>query len=282
MLELFRRPAGEGDAVGRHQRAVPALRPVVHRQLPAHHHTDWRKNTSTQEIDFCQIYGLVGAQDPAAALDGGRPAEVAADRRRGVPAVPLRAHARAAATRSSPSSRGCTTRTGCSTSSWPASPTGRRTSFFAVGLEHGNSTAGSTALDVLFLREHNRIAGLLARVRAGPGAARLGPRMSAADLDERLFQTTRLIMIVLLLKIVVEEYIRHIAPFDPPLETRPGHGRRTSDGTGPTGSPSSSTCSTAGTCWCPTTVTTDEGPVDCQDLPPRQQRARHRRAGWSG
>ena len=35
--------------------------------------------------------------------------------------------------------------------------------FFAVGLEHGNSTIGSTALDVLMVREHNRIAGLLAR-----------------------------------------------------------------------------------------------------------------------
>jgi prostaglandin-endoperoxide synthase 2 len=46
--------------------------------------------------------------------------------------------------------------------------------------------------------------------------------MSAADLDERLFQTTRLIMTVLLLKIVVEEYIRHIAPHDPPLQVVPG------------------------------------------------------------
>jgi prostaglandin-endoperoxide synthase 2 len=46
--------------------------------------------------------------------------------------------------------------------------------------------------------------------------------MPADDLDERLFQTTRLIMTVLLLKLVVEEYIRHIAPHDPPLQVRPG------------------------------------------------------------
>jgi prostaglandin-endoperoxide synthase 2 len=46
--------------------------------------------------------------------------------------------------------------------------------------------------------------------------------MSDEELDERLFQTTRLIMLVLLLKIVVEEYIRHIAPFDPPLKVLPG------------------------------------------------------------
>jgi prostaglandin-endoperoxide synthase 2 len=46
--------------------------------------------------------------------------------------------------------------------------------------------------------------------------------MPADQLDERLFQTTRLIMTVLLLKLVVEEYIRHIAPHDPPLQVVPG------------------------------------------------------------
>jgi prostaglandin-endoperoxide synthase 2 len=95
--------------------------------------------------------------------------------------------------------------------------------FFAVGLEHGNSTIGSTALDVLMVREHNRIAGLLAQ-EYGQGKLRPAwePDMPADQLDERLFQTTRLIMTVLLLKLVVEEYIRHIAPHDPPLQVRPG------------------------------------------------------------
>jgi prostaglandin-endoperoxide synthase 2 len=46
--------------------------------------------------------------------------------------------------------------------------------------------------------------------------------MSPAEVDERIFQTTRMIMIVLELKIVVEEYIRHIAPYDPPLKVVPG------------------------------------------------------------
>jgi prostaglandin-endoperoxide synthase 2 len=46
--------------------------------------------------------------------------------------------------------------------------------------------------------------------------------MSDAELDERLFQTTRMIMTVLELKLVVEEYIRHIAPHDPPLQVVPG------------------------------------------------------------
>ncbi len=55
-------------------------------------------------------------------------------------------------------------------------------------------------LNVLFLREHNRIAGVLAA------------EYPAWD-DERLFQTARNILIVLLIKIVIEEYINHITPY---------------------------------------------------------------------
>jgi prostaglandin-endoperoxide synthase 2 len=59
---------------------------------------------------------------------------------------------------------------------------------------------GFTLLNTLFLREHNRVAGALAD--AYPGWD-----------DERLFQTARTIMIVLLIKIVIEEYINHITPY---------------------------------------------------------------------
>jgi prostaglandin-endoperoxide synthase 2 len=77
-----------------------------------------------------------------------------------------------------------------------------------VGLEHGNATIGSTILNTVFLREHNRVAGLLAS------------EYPDWD-DDRLFETTRMIMIVLELKLVVEEYIRHIGPFDFAIETIP-------------------------------------------------------------
>ena len=50
---------------------------------------DFRQNTSTQEIDLCQIYGLGPDADADAALVERRPAEEPADRRRGVPGVPL-------------------------------------------------------------------------------------------------------------------------------------------------------------------------------------------------
>jgi prostaglandin-endoperoxide synthase 2 len=79
---------------------------------------------------------------------------------------------------------------------------------FAVGLEHGNSVIGHAMFNVLFLREHNRIARALVA-------------QNAKWDDERLFQTARNILIVILLKLVVEEYIVHIGPFDFPLEAVP-------------------------------------------------------------
>ena len=81
---------------------------------------------------------------------------------------------------------------------------------FAFGGERSNTQTGFAMFNTLFLREHNRVAGELAKEN---------PTWD----DERLFQTARNVMIVLLMKIVVEEYINHIAPYhfrfqvDPPI-----------------------------------------------------------------
>jgi prostaglandin-endoperoxide synthase 2 len=74
----------------------------------------------------------------------------------------------------------------------------RRRKAYATGLERGNSTIGYAAISTLFLREHNRICADLAAQHTGWD-------------DERLFQTARMINIVLLMKVVVEDYINHIA-----------------------------------------------------------------------
>ncbi|CAG8866454.1 peroxidase family protein [Pseudomonas fluorescens] len=75
---------------------------------------------------------------------------------------------------------------------------GRRRKAYATGLERGNSSIGYVAISTLFMREHNRICDNLRMVN------------STWD-DERLFQTARMINIVLLMKVVIEDYINHIA-----------------------------------------------------------------------
>jgi prostaglandin-endoperoxide synthase 2 len=71
---------------------------------------------------------------------------------------------------------------------------------FAFAGERANTTPYTAMLNILFLREHNRIAGLLEAAHTDWD-------------DERVFQTARNINTVLLIKIVIEEYINHIAPY---------------------------------------------------------------------
>ena len=82
----------------------------------------------------------------------------------------------------------------------PAPPLERKTKLFAMGVERANNQVGFVMLNTLFLREHNRVCKLLSNAH---------PTWD----DERLFQTTRCILIVMLIRIVVEEYINHITPY---------------------------------------------------------------------
>ena len=75
----------------------------------------------------------------------------------------------------------------------------QRALLFAVGGDRVNAAPQIAMVHTLLLREHNRLAGLIEK--ANP----------AWD-DERVFQTTRNSMIVMFIKIVVEEYINHISP----------------------------------------------------------------------
>ncbi len=74
----------------------------------------------------------------------------------------------------------------------------RKYKLYATGLERGNSSIGYVAISTLFMREHNRICKELKKIN------------SHWD-DERLFQTARMINNVILMKIVVNDYINHIA-----------------------------------------------------------------------
>lgn len=87
------------------------------------------------------------------------------------------------------------------------SPEGKKT-LFAVGGDRVNAAPQTAMMNTLFLREHNRLAGLLEK--ANPGWD-----------DERVFETARNIVIVTFIKIVVEEYINHINTTEFPLQADP-------------------------------------------------------------
>ncbi|MFY9294088.1 MAG: peroxidase family protein [Methylorubrum rhodinum] len=174
------------------------------------HPVDPRRNTSNHEIDLCQLYGL---DEPSTwALREGRhgrmKARKGADGRDLPPFLfkneaidlqfydpdPLR-------------ETGLSYLRGGRLESWvnaiesalpgALSAPDRRPYVYAFGLDRGGSTVAYSVFNILFLREHNRIAGELAKQY---------PNWD----DNRLFETARLINIRQVLDIVVNDYIRHI------------------------------------------------------------------------
>lgn len=79
-------------------------------------------------------------------------------------------------------------------------PADRKATLFAMGVERANVQLGYVMLTTLCVREHNRLCEVLAK--------------SYPDWDdERLFQTARNILMVMILNIIMEEYIFHITPY---------------------------------------------------------------------
>lgn len=78
-------------------------------------------------------------------------------------------------------------------------PVTLRSKLFATGGDRVNSAPQVAMINTLFLREHNRL------------AREIGKAHPSWD-DERVFQTARNALIVLFIKVVVEEYINHISP----------------------------------------------------------------------
>lgn len=168
---------------------------------------DRRQNTSNHEIDYCQIYGLDGwTTNRLRERQGGRMLlennlmprlidEHGAVRERFHEIGYIRAR-RAMETGQQPGAS-LKAALGGSLGEDPLSDA-RWTRMYAAGLERGNSTILYTAISTMCLREHNLVAGELAK---------LHPEWD----DDRLFETTRLVMIRNVLQIVVEDYINHIA-----------------------------------------------------------------------
>jgi prostaglandin-endoperoxide synthase 2 len=171
-------------------------------------HTDFRRNTSNHEIDLCQVYGLTERQtNLLRAREGGRLASqlIGGDE---YPPFLFKPRKPGERPRIKPRFRGLHDEAWLVDTVLGDAPDERLDSVFAVGLEHGNSTIGNTVMNVVFLREHNRVARLLEAHH---------PDWD----DDRLFETARNVCIALLVKLVVEEYIKHIGPFDFPVEAVP-------------------------------------------------------------
>ncbi|MEM0905745.1 MAG: peroxidase family protein [Pseudomonadota bacterium] len=79
-------------------------------------------------------------------------------------------------------------------------PLEQKRTIFAFAGERSNSTPFTAAMTTLFLREHNRIADNIAA------------QEPSWD-DDRVFEVSRNTMIAMLIKVVIEEYINHIAPY---------------------------------------------------------------------
>ncbi|MGK8557072.1 peroxidase family protein [Nocardia gipuzkoensis] len=169
---------------------------------------EYQRNTSNHEIDLCQIYGLTeektsmlrsetGGRLKTQHIDGEEFPEFLFERRQPGASLVIK-----------PEFKDLHDEEFLMKFILDGAPEEHKDTMFAVGLEHGNSTIGQTMLNTVFFREHNRIARILEQEY---------PKWD----NDRLFDTTRNIMIVILLKLVIEQYIRHIAPFDFPIETVP-------------------------------------------------------------
>ena len=77
----------------------------------------------------------------------------------------------------------------------------QKAKLFATGLERSNAILGHNVIGTLFLREHNSICDML--------------KQNFSDWDDaRLFHTARIINTVILMKLVIEDYVNHIAGLD--------------------------------------------------------------------
>ncbi|MFE1602033.1 cytochrome P450 [Methylobacterium sp. ID0610] len=161
---------------------------------------DIRRNTSNHEIDLCQIYGLSPAD--TALLRSHQDGRLKSQMIDGEEYPPFLFDAAGERVRpeflglSYVNEDGTGYRNPILGENFDT-PERRRT-LFAAGLERGNSTIFYSALNTIFLREHNR---LCRRLKAEHPAWK----------DDQLFETARAVNIAQLLEIIIRDYINHLS-----------------------------------------------------------------------
>lgn len=183
------------------------------------HPIDRRRNTSNHEIDLCQIYGLKeSTSDVLRAKDeNGKPdgtgklgfEMIGGDEygekiyRQDVEGLEAKKHLKALPylkVLDKLRERGIF-------------DSGQQKQFYASGLERGNSTIGYSAVSTIFRREHNRLCDEIKKIHP-------------AWKGDRLFQTARNVNIALLLKLILEEYVSHLADSPVNLKLEVGYAEK--------------------------------------------------------
>jgi len=150
---------------------------------------DPRRTNSNHEIDLCAIYGL--KPENTRALRSGEGGRLKSQTIGGAEHMPYLCD---------DDGRIKPEFASLSVLRWDKLTPEERSRLLATGSDTTNTQLGFLMLNTLFLREHNRIAGLLADEYPGWD-------------DDRVYATARNVLIVILLKIVIGEYINHITPY---------------------------------------------------------------------
>ncbi len=212
---LFRRPEGRQRLSAKSTCLFPAFAQYLTdgfiRTLP----TDWRRTTTNHEIDLCPLYGRTRAQTLALRQCDDTPGHRGRLRSQMIGEEEFPPFLfRPGTTEIEPGFDDLdpplltTGQTNPPAPPWPPAAGVHAPSLFAIGGDRANSTPFTSMMNTLFLREHNRL------------AAELEARNPGWN-DERVFQTARNIVIVLFIKIVVEDYINHITPLPFSLRADP-------------------------------------------------------------
>ncbi|WP_414519243.1 peroxidase family protein [Nostoc sp. PCC 9305] len=161
-------------------------------------HYNKLKNTSNHEIDLCNVYGLTRKQTHLLrSFQGGKLKSQKLKRQDGVEEeYPLFYYADPAQGKVDAQFEGLYE----PINDEKRQPVEKKQYLFAMGVERANVQIGYVMLNTLCFREHNRLCDELAN--------------NYPDWDdERLFQTARNILMAIILKIIMEEYINHITPY---------------------------------------------------------------------
>ena len=204
LAELFRRPAGGQRLSDKSTCLFPAFAQYltdgfIRTRMPnasAGEKDEVRlQNTSNHQIDLCPLYGRTREQTLALRLlsaEAGRKGRLKSQVIEGEEWAPFLYEGEAIKAEFAVLDRPL------GEDAFKGDPA-RRSRIFAFGGDRANAVPQVAMMNTLFLREHNRIAGVIEA--ANPGWD-----------DERVFQTARNVIIVMFIKLVVEEYINHISP----------------------------------------------------------------------